>query len=339
MTWGMYGRHFDPPIIEAMGVTTGPEPEPDFPSYPALLQSAGYSTCLVGKWHRGRMPLAPSGPTAFLGAPQARGYGDWVAGAPTNLGSWTAPWERVDGMTISSEPRYATIAQTEAAIAWWAATSSPKMMEVALSEPHPPMTKPPLELLDGYEPDPTLPPGRKNYEYKIRAADHALGQILAAVSPETIFILTSDNGAAILPPPAPAGHGKGTTYEYGVRVPLSIRSWFPTGPSNRLVHVADIAPTILSLAGIDAPDIWDGKTLLGPEREFCLSEALMNDSGANVWDRAAISKTHKLRRVNDGPEEFYRLTTDPIELSALDVASVAGEDLDELIELRGVLES
>lgn len=340
LTWGMYGRHFDPPIIEAMGVTNGPEPAAGVPTAASLLRDVGYSTCLVGKWHRGRNPGTPSGPTAFLGAPQARGYVDVRAMAPSNLGSWDPPWDRVDGLVTSEDPVYATISQTHAAIDWWAFAALPRFMEVSLSAPHPPAHVPPSELLGGYEPDPSLPPARKKYEYQIRSADWALGQILAAVGPEAIVILCSDNGAPFLPPGAPPGHGKSTCFEYGIRVPLSIRSRFAPGITNRLVHIVDIPATILSLAGVPVPANWDGKCLFGTERPSCLSEAVMADGDIDVWDRAAMTKTHKLRRVNrvgaaDGPEELYDLLADQNELNPLDVMDPAYASI--LTELRAVL--
>jgi len=340
LTWGVYGRHFSPPIIEAMGVTTGPEPAAGVPTAASLLAATGYSTCLVGKWHRGRMPGAPSGPLAYLGAPQMRGYQDVRAMAATNLRNWVPPWERVDDFLISADPVYATISQTQAAIDWWALAAAPRFLEVSLSAPHPPPHVPPPELLGGYEPDPSLPPARKQYEKQVRSADWALGQILSVVGSETVVVLCSDNGAPFPPPGAPPGHGKATCYEFGVRVPLSIRSHFAPGPTNRLVHLVDVPATILALAGLPVPIGWDGKSLLGAERQSCLSEAVMDQDGHEVWDRAAMTKTHKLRQVNDvgdpdGAEELYDLVADPNELAPLDVMDPAYASI--LATLRAVL--
>ncbi len=73
----------------------------------------------------------------------------------------------------------------------------------------------------------------------------------------TIVIVTSDNGMAF-------PRAKANLYEFGIHMPLAV-SW-PAGfsggrVSERLVSLIDLAPTILSAAGLDS-DGMDGRNLL-----------------------------------------------------------------------------
>jgi len=73
----------------------------------------------------------------------------------------------------------------------------------------------------------------------------------------TIVIVTSDNGM-------PFPRAKANGYEYGIHVPFAVR--FPKDfPGGRIVYdlvsFADIAPTILELAGIKIPDNIHGKSI------------------------------------------------------------------------------
>lgn len=61
--------------------------------------------------------------------------------------------------------------------------------------------------------------------------------------------------------------GKRAIYDSGLKVPMVIR--FPKqkhrGVVNReMVSFVDLAPTVLSLAGVDAPDYMQGQAFLGP---------------------------------------------------------------------------
>jgi N-acetylglucosamine-6-sulfatase len=77
---------------------------------------------------------------------------------------------------------------------------------------------------------------------------------------DTVFIFTSDNGqnrgAHRLPQ-------KMAPYEESIRVPLAIAGPnVPNGTEDRLVTHADVAPTLLDLAGVALPDELDGRSLL-----------------------------------------------------------------------------
>ena len=74
----------------------------------------------------------------------------------------------------------------------------------------------------------------------------------------TIVVMTGDHG---MPFPRCKGH----MYDWGSRVPLAIR-WGKQVPANRtvsdFVSLTDLAPTFLTAAGIDVPEVMTGKNLL-----------------------------------------------------------------------------
>jgi arylsulfatase A-like enzyme len=276
----------------------------------------------------------------YVGAPHARGFTSWHAGSPENLDDFFS-WLRVDDDAVTTETVYATTAQVSAATSWWASATDPKFLQVSLNSPHGPYHFPPPEQLGGFISNASNQ-NRRKYESEIRSADWALGQLLTAVGPETIVALCGDNGTPgnALAPGQVSGKVKSTCYEGGVRVPLAIRSGYTPGSSDRLVHLVDVPATLLTMAGLQVPATWDGRSLVGPARATCLSEAELGDGGDHAHVRAAISKTHKLMRTTpdggpDGPELLFDLVNDPTEEVPLDLDDPANAAA--LAQLRAVL--
>ena len=100
--------------------------------------------------------------------------------------------------------------------------------------------------------------------------DRQVGEILAALSADglidnTIVIYWSDHGDGV-------PRAKRSLYDSGLRVPLMIR-WPASLPStvaagtvnDDLVSLIDLAPTVLSLAGVPVPAHMQGRTLIGPQ--------------------------------------------------------------------------
>lgn len=321
MLYGKYGRHLVPPIIGGMGSLLGPEPASGDVTVAQLLRDADYDTALIGKWHGGRNPLGWTTP-AYLGAPEARGFDFWRAGVADNLDDWNL-WERVEDDAVSTSSEYVGLAQLQAALEWWSSHESPRFMQVSLSLPHGPYHFPPADELGGFvSVAPSL--NRQKYESEKRAADWAFAQLLATVGPSTAVVIVSDNGSPdnARPPGSQPGRNKATAYEGGVRVPMAIRHPSLT-PSytDRLVHIVDIPATLLSMAGLEVPSDWDGKSLTGAARSQALVEAQDGASGGGHLVRAAlldVGASHwKLLRTDTRPEELYHLSTDPGEHTPL----------------------
>ncbi len=105
------------------------------------------------------------------------------------------------------------------------------------------------------------------YDTEIRFADRAIGELLDSIPPEvlreTLVVLTSDHGEELYDHGG-WKHGH-TLYEDQIHVPLILR-WdgrIPAG--SRLpgtVRLLDLAPTLVSAAGGDAPASWQGIDLL-----------------------------------------------------------------------------
>jgi arylsulfatase A-like enzyme len=254
-------------------------------------------------------------------APIERGFQRWIAGTKHNAGF--LDWERIDadarGFTEATEGRYATLVQLEEAELWWLAQPSPRFLMLCLNEAHGPFDrKPPDELLLGY-PWPTAPGAeRDRYLAKVRAADTALGRILALPGMDrALFVLVGDNGTPkTVTPPSQASHAKGTTFERGIRVPMVMR-WpgVARGATHpHLVHLVDVPAACLALAGLPPEPLWDGRVL--PPRRYVLAEIESLLTGS--VDRCARGSRYKLRDV-DGVEELYDLSADPAEQSPLDL--------------------
>ncbi|MEZ6018407.1 MAG: sulfatase [Planctomycetota bacterium] len=104
------------------------------------------------------------------------------------------------------------------------------------------------------------------YDGEIRWTDEVVGRIVAelqrlGVADDTLVIVTSDHGTELF---EHGGKGHRTSlYDEQLRIPLIV--WFPKGLAPRVVdaqtRMIDLAPTILDLVDVAAPDGWMGESL------------------------------------------------------------------------------
>ncbi len=102
--------------------------------------------------------------------------------------------------------------------------------------------------------------------------DEQVGEILReleedGLADETIVFFYSDHGSG-MPRHKRLLHDSGMHVPLLVRFPEKYRSLAPAGPGetvDRLVSFVDFAPTVLALAGIEAPDFMQGDAFLGKE--------------------------------------------------------------------------
>jgi len=189
-------------------------------------------------------------------------------------------------------------ATTERALAWLGERgSAPFFLWVHYQDPHgpydapepwggrfhgalePPMAERTLPALEdesglGGIPAYQLLPGlvrpsayRARYAEEIRFADHWIGNLLdgvAAAAPDAVVLLTSDHGESFGEHGRYFVHGYTTTPE-NAHVPFVLRApGLPRGERrSEVVHHVDVAPTLLELAGLAAPDDAPG-VALGP---------------------------------------------------------------------------
>jgi arylsulfatase A-like enzyme len=229
------------------------------------LKQAGYRTALVGKWQLGHASAAMR--------PTQRGF-DYHYGPlmgqvdPFTLAGTAGPdWWRNDKRV--KDKGYATtlLGNDAARLIAQHDPATPLFLLVSFTAPAAPLGAP-KELIarNAHIRDET----RRVYAGMVSALDDAVGAVLAALDKRgmagnTLVVFHSDNGGAV-PHKHPSGDGdvsrgaadngpyrdgKGSLYEGGVRVPALVR-WpgrIETGVANALMHVTDMYPTLLALAG------------------------------------------------------------------------------------------
>ena len=181
----------------------------------------------------------------------------------------------------------------------------------------------------------------------LQAVDELVADLVRALEEQgvlenTYIIFTSDNGFHLGEHGIPSG--KGTAYEEDIRVPFMVRG--PgIEPGTRVSQMSaniDIAPTIAEMAGVDAAEFVDGRSLLpwlqgetvpwrdGVLVEFgyidqeAIAEALADPETDNLLVDIAGGAFSSIRGPNylyveyaNGEIEFYNLLSDPYQLENL----------------------
>lgn len=254
------------------------------------LQSAGYQTAIVGKWHLGH--------SHDLHTPNRRGFEQFyghLLGAIDYYSHSRAgglDWQR-DGVSLREEG-YTTdlIGQEAARIIASRDAEKPLFLYVPFNAPHSPMQAPP-ELVERYadlssEPnlksheefiasvakrlglpievaarilDPSGTEPRSVFAAMVHSLDLAIGEILralddAGIADDTLVLFFSDNGGHISlgASNVPLRGEKSTVFEGGIRVPAAIR--WPKGLEGgrqvtQTISVLDVMPTLAAAAGIE----------------------------------------------------------------------------------------
>ncbi|MFT6863275.1 MAG: N-sulfoglucosamine sulfohydrolase [Akkermansiaceae bacterium] len=175
----------------------------------------------------------------------------------------------------------------------------------------PPKTRlnPATLTLPGHLPD--LPEVRRDiarYHDIMTATDKQIGKILTQLEKDglaesTLIFYYGDHGG-------PTPRGKRYLYDSGVRIPMIVHvpeKWqgltpFPAGkPSDEVVSFVDLAPTVLSLAGLKNDPKMQGRPFLGKNRV----EPAKNQSAFLFADR--FDEIYGLRRgLTDGRYKYVR---------------------------------
>jgi arylsulfatase A-like enzyme len=248
-------------------------------TFPALLRQAGYRTAYLGKFAIGapqatnQLALPADKFDLWYGFPQSIAFKQMVNGQPRYL------------TTVMTEKAVGFIKETK--------PDQPFCLIVAFKEPHGPrnyydpefpnpvanltMPRPSnltresfsampegvrrgLNAMPGWLDKPEAFQAEMRSEYALIArSDFAIGQITRALKEQglddnTVIIHTSDNGSL---DGAHALEGKWLMYEESIRVPFIIRDpRLPAATRGRRQQMAlniDLAPTILSMAGVPVP--------------------------------------------------------------------------------------
>lgn len=220
---------------------------PQMISFQKILGQAGYQVGSTGKlWGPGHVPTGVPLPTGQAFSKIRRSVPEWLGTV-----DYPANFEVFLNRLPADTP-----------FSFW----------VGSVEPHRPYNPSPANRFDDANSrkhlPATMPDTRKArlqfsaYLDEIEYFDQDVGQLLSILEKRgllenTVVIVTSDNGM-------PFPRGKPNNYEYGVRVPLSIRGG-PYVNGGRVVDdfvsLQDIAPTLLDLAGAPIPGEVTGTSL------------------------------------------------------------------------------
>lgn len=279
-----------------------------------------YSTAVFGKWHLGGNDNDNpnmQGVQHFAGV---------TGGAVQDYNSWNY---NLNG-TVTTSTEYATTKFTNDAIAWIDQQTQPWFVWVAHVAPHSPFHVPP----DPNTYSQTNTNNRRGqYLAAIEALDYEIGRLYnsltAAEQANTLLIFIGDNGTPgqVLRVYA-SGHGKGSLYEGGIRVPM-----FAVGNGvsrigeveDGLVQGIDIHATVLDIINANFSEGVDNsrsfKEVLtdanAPTNPYNYSES--NDG------KTIRNEQYKLIDFNDGTQEFYDLVADPIETNDLLAGGLTAE--------------
>ncbi len=276
-------REAGQPPVEEMGLPTSEI------TIAKLLQSAGYHTVQIGKWHLGDSPKYRAYAHGFHESLSLQyGAAMYLPNDDPRVVTAVAQNDLISKFIVASEPwgvrfndgevfkpdRYLTDYFTDEAIKVIDANRQrPFFLYLAYNAPHTPLqaTREDYDALPFIK-DHTL----RVYAAMLRSLDRNIGRVLTSLrerglEKDTLIIFTSDNGA---PHYAGVGHRnqpyrgwKATYFEGGIRVPFFMR-WPESLPEGQVVagpaaHF-DIFSTIAAAAGASPPSdrIIDGVNLL-----------------------------------------------------------------------------
>jgi arylsulfatase A len=245
---------------------------------PELLKEKGYRCAHFGKWHLGGK--------GFL--PEDQGFdvnlGGTAGGSPPGPGGFFA--FQTPTLQARNQREYLTDRHTDEAIDFIETNRDrPFFLYLPHFAVHIPLQGK-KELLAKYEakakPGLGLDKGQNNpiYAAMLESVDESVGRVVdkleeLGLAHSTLVIFTSDNGGlSVREGPntpatsnAPLRAAKGHLYEGGIRVPLI--AWWPGTidegvVSSVQVNSLDFFPTLLELAGVEAPPgrVMDGVSLL-----------------------------------------------------------------------------
>ncbi|RJE73976.1 sulfatase-like hydrolase/transferase [Reichenbachiella sp. MSK19-1] len=243
---------------------------------PQKMKSAGYATCLSGKWHCSSLFNDPEKqPT-----PDKFGFDHWFATHNNAAPSHENPRNFVrNGQEVGEIEGYSCQIVVDEAMDWLGQQQKdqPFYLQVTFHEPHVPIASPPA-LVQKYLAH-AQNENQAQYFANVENVDIAVGRLVQYLEnnghDNTLIVFTSDNGPETLLRYPQAKHSYGTTdglkgrklwtTDGGFKVP-GIVYWMGgetyNGESDAVVSALDLMPTFCKLAGAELPDrTLDGQSL------------------------------------------------------------------------------
>jgi arylsulfatase A-like enzyme/lysophospholipase L1-like esterase len=243
----------------------------DIPLLPAQLQTAGYTTGIVGKWHLG---LDPADHPIHHGFDFFHGFlGDMMDDYYTHLR------HNINYMRLGTEEIHPEGHATDLFSDWsveyiqdQVKTDNPFFLYLAYNAPHTPIQAPEEWLERVKKREPSIGDDRAKLVALIEHMDEGIGRVLASLKAtgqdkNTLIIFTSDNGGQ-LNVGANNGDlqgGKQDMYEGGIRVPLCAVWAEYIEADTRSDHLGltmDLMPTIAEACEVPVVEGLDGRSFL-----------------------------------------------------------------------------
>lgn len=134
------------------------------------------------------------------------------------------------------------------------------------------------------------------YDASVRSVDEEVRRLVEGVrarSSDALVIVMADHGEHFWDHNL-LGHGL-SLYNCELQVPLILQGGgVPKGEQSRLVETIDIAPTLLRLAGLPAPESWQGKDLFTAEARHGFARTQSDSPAWNIEMDAVLTETLKL---------------------------------------------
>ncbi len=154
------------------------------------------------------------------------------------------------------------------------------------------------------------------YRNALHEGDAALGTLMQGLqqrglAERTVWIVFGDHGEAFGQHEGNYGHTF-NLYEENVRVPLLVAAperGSAQHRSHRVVSLVDIAPTVLDLAGLPVPPIYQGQSMLGPGARMAFFFADYSRGLLGLRD----GSLKVIYAIDSGRSSLFDLDADPLE--------------------------
>jgi arylsulfatase A-like enzyme len=278
---------------------------PAIVTWAACLQSAGYRTATMGKWHLSDDPL-PYGFDINIG-------GTHAGGPPKG---YSPPHGDVPGLTNVPNDEYLTDTLSQRAAEFVSGNADrPWALYLTHFAVHTPL-QPKQQLLAKYE---VKQAGQLHNHVAmatmIQAVDDGVGDVIAALDASgqrdnTVIVFFSDNGGyGPATDMAPLKGYKGTYYEGGIREPLFVVWPGVVEPGSRCsvpVIGVDLFPTFCEIAGASLPDQpLDGVSLIPLLKGDASAKQRLADRPL-YWHFPAYLQSYGGRAIDEQRDPLFR---------------------------------
>ncbi len=335
---GARGKAEDRKVIPAENETTLPLEKVTLAE---RLDSAGYTTAFMGKWHLGSPPEA---------GPKQQGYDVNVGGTATGHPSWEGAYFRPNNnpeIDDAKKGEYMTDYLFRKATSFIREhRDEPFYLQLSPYSVHVPLQAPESRVRPFKEKAPVGGHNNPTYGAMVKSVDRGLGRIMETLNTlglreNTILLFYSDNGGLGgytsiglqkngITDNAPLKGGKGSFYEGGIRVPLIVR-WpgvvRPGTTSDEPLTSIDMYPTLLEATGVEPrenyplsgtsvlPVLKDASASLARDHLYWHFPGYLQAYGPGNWRTTPVSVIRsgpwKLMKFYEGNRvELYNLEND-----------------------------